>query len=75
MSDEQNYVGTLLELEEALRVLPQVEAHVMNIAYKRWQQTVAIEKERRISDAAAGLPNSPPHPRDSSAGESTLGSS
>jgi hypothetical protein len=75
MADEKNYVGTLLGLDEALRVLPAVEAHVMNVAYQHWQQTVAVEKERQISDAATGLPNSPPDPRDSSVGESASVSS
>jgi hypothetical protein len=76
MPDEQHYVGTLLELDEALPLLPQLEAHIMNVAYKHWQQTLRIEEERRNSEAAASPPpDSRPQPRDPSAGESTSASS
>jgi hypothetical protein len=51
MPDEKNYVGTLLELEEALPLLPDVEAHIMEIAYLHWQRTVEIEEMRRNGGA------------------------
>ncbi|KAI0297855.1 hypothetical protein B0F90DRAFT_1608898, partial [Multifurca ochricompacta] len=47
MSDEQHYVGTLLELDEALMRLPDIEAHITYIAYMHWQQTLGIEEQRR----------------------------
>ncbi|KAI0290014.1 hypothetical protein BC826DRAFT_574963 [Russula brevipes] len=48
MPNESHYVGTLLELEEALRLLPPVEAHVTEVAHWHWRRTV--EKVRRESD-------------------------
>ncbi|KAI0289903.1 hypothetical protein B0F90DRAFT_1825757 [Multifurca ochricompacta] len=47
MSDEQHYVGTLLELDEALMRLPDIEAHITYIAYMHWQQTLGIEEQRQ----------------------------
>lgn len=72
MPDEQHYVGTLLKLDEALPLLPQIEAHIMNVAYEHWRQTVAIEEGRRNGEATA---RSSPHSRDSSEGESKTVSS
>jgi hypothetical protein len=45
MPDEIHYVGTLLELDEALSLLPEIEAHIMKIAYFHWQNTVEIEQK------------------------------
>lgn len=45
MPDEVNYVGTLLELDEALSRLHGLEAHIMNVAYLHWRDTVEIERE------------------------------
>jgi hypothetical protein len=47
MPDEVNYVGTLLELEEALSSLPGIEAHITNVAYTHWRETVEIEQIRK----------------------------
>ncbi|KAF8486781.1 NUDIX hydrolase domain-like protein [Russula ochroleuca] len=46
MPDEEHYVGTLLELDDALSLLSRLEAHIMKIAYSHWQNTVEIEQER-----------------------------
>jgi hypothetical protein len=46
MSDEMHYVGTLLELDEALQRPPQMEAHITSVAYWNWQRTVQIEEQR-----------------------------
>jgi hypothetical protein len=46
MPDEEHYVGTLLELEDALLRLSRLEAHIMSVAYAHWQDTVEIERER-----------------------------
>lgn len=51
MPDEKHYVGTLLELEEALLRLPGFEAHITNVSYSRWQRTVEIEQELLNSEA------------------------
>jgi len=51
MPDEKHYVGTLLELDEALKCLPRMEAHITQIAYCHWRRTVEIEEER-LSTAA-----------------------
>jgi hypothetical protein len=48
MPNESHYVGTLLELEEALRLLPPMEAHVTEVAHWYWRHTV--EKVRHESD-------------------------
>jgi hypothetical protein len=45
MPDEKNYVGTLLDLGEALSRLPRFEAHIMEVSYSYWQGTVEIEQE------------------------------
>jgi hypothetical protein len=45
MPDEKNYVGTLLELEEALELLPGIEAHITKISYSHWRHTVEVEQE------------------------------
>jgi len=45
MPDEMNYVGTLLELDVALSRLHGLEAHIMNVAYLHWRETVKIEQE------------------------------
>ena len=45
MPDEKYYVGTLLELDEALSRLPGFEAHIMEISYSYWRRTVEIEQE------------------------------
>ena len=47
MPDEKNYVGTLLELEEALPLLPIREAHITEIAYLHWRRTLEIEGMRQ----------------------------
>lgn len=52
MPDEKHYVGTLLELDEALKCLPQMEAHITQIAYWHWRRTVEIEEKERLSTAA-----------------------
>jgi len=72
MPDEQDYVGTLLELDEALPLLPQIEAHITDVAYKHWRQAVALEEGRRNGEATV---HSSPHARDSSEGESKIASS
>ena len=46
MPDEKYYVGTLLELDEALPRLPGFEAHIMNVSYSYWRRTVEIEQAR-----------------------------
>lgn len=51
MPDEKHYVGTLLELEDALSRLPGFEAHVTKISYSHWQDTVEIEKRLLNSEA------------------------
>jgi len=53
MPDEEHYVGTLLELEEALKCLPRMEAHITQIAYWHWQRTVEIEEERSSTAPSA----------------------
>lgn len=53
MPDEKHYVGTLLELDEALKCLPRMEAHITQIAYWHWQRTVEIEEERLSTAAEA----------------------
>lgn len=45
MPDEKYYVGTLLELDEALSLLPSIEAHITETSYLHWQRTVEIEQE------------------------------
>ena len=45
MPDEKNYVGTLLELEDALLRLPRFEAHITQICYSHWRRTVEIDQE------------------------------
>jgi hypothetical protein len=45
MPDEKDYVGTLLELNDALRRLPGIEAHITEISYSHWRRTVEIEQE------------------------------
>jgi hypothetical protein len=45
MPDEKHYVGTLLDLGEALSLLPGFEAHIMEVSYSHWQRTVEIEQE------------------------------
>jgi hypothetical protein len=54
MPDEKHYVGTLLELDEALRRLPQMEAHIASTAYRNWQRTVQIEEQRRAEAEVGG---------------------
>lgn len=50
MLDEVNYVGRLLELEEALSRLPRIEAHITNVAYTHWRETVEIEEiQKRLA--------------------------
>lgn len=44
MPDEKYYVGTLLELDEALSRLPMFEAHITEISYSYWRRTVEIEQ-------------------------------
>jgi hypothetical protein len=51
MPDEKDYVGTLLELEEALSLLPGIEAHITEISYSHWRNTVEIEQELLKSEA------------------------
>ena len=51
MPDEKYYVGTLLELDEALPRLPGFEAHIMKISYSHWRRTVEIEQERLNGEA------------------------
>lgn len=46
MPDEKHYVGTLLELDKALSLLPGFEGHIVKTAYVHWQDTVEIEQER-----------------------------
>ena len=53
MPDEKHYVGTLLELDEALKCLPRMEAHITQIAYWHWQRTAEIEEERSSTAAEA----------------------
>jgi hypothetical protein len=45
MPDEKYYVGTLLELDEALSRLQGFEAHITAISYSHWRRTVEIEQE------------------------------
>lgn len=45
MPDEKYYVGTLLDLDEALSRLPSIEAHITEISYLHWRRTVEIEQE------------------------------
>ena len=52
MPDEKHYVGTLLELDEALQRLPQMEAHITSAAYWNWRRTVQIEEQRRAEAEA-----------------------
>ena len=57
MPDEKHYVGTLLELDEALRRLPQMEAHITQMAYWYWRRTVQTEERLRTeaeAEATAG---------------------
>ncbi|KAI9463930.1 hypothetical protein F5148DRAFT_1210563 [Russula earlei] len=54
MPDEMSYVGKLLELEEALSLLPPLEGYITRMAYLQWRRTIEIE-ERRQSDEAAEL--------------------
>ena len=45
MPDEKYYVGTLLELDEALSRLSTFEAHITKTSYSYWRRTVEIEQE------------------------------
>lgn len=47
MPNEKHYVGTLLELNEALPLLPGFEAHITEVSYFLWRETVEIEQELR----------------------------
>lgn len=50
MPDEQTYVGTLLDLEEALKLLSPSEGRVALMAYRLWKQTLELEEEARNKD-------------------------
>lgn len=50
MPDEQAYVGTLLELEEALGLLSPSEGRVTLMAHRLWKQTLELEEEARNKD-------------------------
>jgi len=69
MPDEKHYVGTLLELDEALQRLPQMEAHITSIAYRNWRRTVQIEEQRRAEAEV-----NEHHHRRASVGESVVDS-
>ncbi len=51
MPDEKNYVGTLLNIEDALPRLSRLEAHIMSVSYWHWRDTVEIERELLNSEA------------------------
>jgi hypothetical protein len=68
MPDEKHYVGTLLELDKALLLLPGFEAHIMKTAYIHWQKTVEIEQER-----LKGGPDHRPRSRRHSSHHATAG--
>jgi hypothetical protein len=51
MPDEKYYVGTLLELDEALSRLSGIEAHITDVSYSHWRRTVEIEQELQNSEA------------------------
>ena len=73
MPDEKYYVGTLLELDEAVKLLPVFEAHITEVAYWHWLHTVKIEEERLREAEAEAEAERHPHSgrrRRASAGES-----
>jgi hypothetical protein len=70
MPDEKHYVGTLLELDEALQRLPQMEAHIASTAYWNWQRTIQIEEQQRRAEAEV----KEHYHRRASAGESVVDS-
>lgn len=54
MPNERSFVSHLLTIDEALeklRLHDDVQRHIVDIAWKTWQKTVAIDKER---EAVAG---------------------
>jgi hypothetical protein len=51
MPDEKNYVGTLLDIENALPLLYGFEAHIMRVSYLHWRNTVEIERGLLNSEA------------------------
>lgn len=51
MPDEKHYVGTLLELDDALSRLRGFEAHITGISYSHWRRTLEIEQELLNSEA------------------------
>lgn len=53
MPDEKHYVGTLLKLDEAIKCLPPMEAHITQMAYWHWRHTVEIEEDRLRTAAEA----------------------
>lgn len=65
MPDEVNYVGRLLELEEALSSLPGIEAHITNVAYTHWRETVEIEEIRKRMVGGGSDGRQPPSWRNS----------
>lgn len=60
MPDETSYVGTLLEINEALEVLPGLEAQIAEVAYKLWKYTMQVEEEARKEADARGEGHSGP---------------
>ncbi len=70
MPDEKHYVGTLLELDEAVKRLSAFEAHITEVAYWHWLHTIRIEEERLREAEAERHPHSGRRRRRASAGES-----
>jgi hypothetical protein len=73
MPDEKHYVGTLLELDEALALLSGFEARITRVAHWHWRCTVKIEEERLREAEAEAEAERHPHSgrrRRASAGES-----
>jgi hypothetical protein len=70
MPDEKDYVGTLLEPEEAVKRLSALEAHITEVAYCHWLHTVRVEEERLREAEAERHPHSDRRRRRASAGES-----
>jgi hypothetical protein len=58
MPDEEHYVGTLLEPEEAVKRLSALEAHITEVAYRHWLHTVRVEEERLREAEAERHPHS-----------------
>jgi len=55
MPNESTYVAHLLTIDEALEKLRsnEVQCHVLDYAWKTWQQTIAIDEQRALDTTVA----------------------